>query len=520
MEKAFFLSNSNGEALYIQLYRAITREIHHGNLRADEKMPSVRMLSKSMNLSKTTVESAYSQLIAEGYMYSKPQVGYFVKYIEDRDNANYRLMFQQQQHQHYQHHYQQQYNQQQYEQEQQHQLRQSLQNSQVSNFDLGGISKHESMKQVNEQVIDFVSEYVEHDNFDMKLWKRSINHVIHLDEYKLFSSAEAFGEKELKEAISVYFARTRGIHALPHQILIGAGTSSLLQELAHVFSVLGYTKFAIENPGYNAAKNIFAQDKFDMQPITLKDHVLDIESVRSKGKTIIFTSPSYQFPYGEIMPIKTRFELIDYAQISDSYIIEDDFNNELRYIGKPVTSLQGMDEYGRVIYLGAFSTILLPSIKISFVVLPEVINKVYNKIFKDKIQGTSKLEQLALANMIQSGDFSRHIRKLRKNYRHKYQYLKQLCHKHLQAYCHIILPDAGLMVILELKKAIPKDLFSTLCQQRALKIACINDFMIEEKNQQSSGIATIQTLVLNYRGINESDLEIGILKVKELICQH
>lgn len=481
MERTFFLS-LNEEPLYVQLYKSIRKEIWEGRLKADEKLPSIRDLSKSMNISKTTIENAYAQLVAEGYIYTKPKSGYFImpqnEFTKTRADEN-KFDFL------------------------------------TSGREVDAMIPEFEDKKV-QQIADFVSEYVDPSNFDMKLWKRSINTVIQNEEYKLFSSAHPFGETELKQEICRYFTRTRGINALPEQIVINSGTSSLLFELTHLFRELKYQYFAIEDPGYNVAKDVFKAGGFEVRPIRLKQNILDMDSLKSYGQCVIFTSPSYQFPFGEIMPSQTRFDLIHHAKATDSYIIEDDYNNELRYVGRPVTSLQGMDTYGRVIYMGSFSTILLPSIKISFMVLPEALKKVYNYVFKDKIQSASKLEQLALATMIQNGDFSKHIRKLRKNYRQKYEHLKTVCNTYLTKDCQVELPTAGLMAILHLNKQITASEFNQSCKNLDLKVGRIQDFLLHE----GSDVMDVEILVLNYRGIKASELEEGIRRVKDLICQH
>lgn len=482
MEKVFFMEVTK-EPLYVQLYTAIVDEIRSGTLKVEDRLPSVRDLSKTMNLSKTTVENAYNQLVAEGYIYSKPQVGYFVIQVS---KVPYKF-----------------------------ELIDTVDElPTTSEYDKTPFAEKKGVSD-SASTFDFVSEYVEPSNFDMSLWKRNINYILSHEDATLFSAASPFGEALLREEICDYFTRTRGIKALPHQIIISSGTSSLLRELAHVFKVSGYNTFGIENPGYNVAKEVFSQADYLVKPISLKNKVLDMKSVCTLGTSVIFTSPSYQFPYGEIMPVQTRYDLLDYATTTKSYIIEDDYNNELRYIGRPVTALQGMDSYGRVIYLGSFSTILLPSIKISFMVLPVTLVKVYNKIFKDKIQGASKLEQLALAQMIKTGDFSRHIRKLRKNYRVKHHLLLELCVKHLETYCYIDLPPAGLMAILVLKRKVSIEELKVHSKKIGLGISIIQDFMVKNSEQ----VDYTQTLVLNYRGIRATDLEQGLIRVKELLCQ-
>ncbi len=469
MEKVFFVEKNTQDPLYIQLYNSIIKEIKSGHLSGDEKMPSIRQLSNNMGISRTTIENTYAQLVSEGYLYSLPQKGYYVT-----------------------------------------SMKLSAFSDQIDSDDDTEIQKY---LEENEAQYDFTGEYVEYDNFDMTLWKKNINRALNDDALELYHMGQPFGELLLKKQICEYFQRVRGIKARDSQIIIGSGMQGLLGPLSRLFYNRGYQTLAIENPGFNIAKDVFTQANYSIVPIGLKNNVLDISQLKKQKNQVCFTSPSYQFPYGSIMPMNTRIELLEWANDSDSYIIEDDYNNELRYIGKPIRSLQGMDRHERVIYMGSFSTLLLPSIRISFMVLPKPLLTAYIKENYRGTQSASKLEQLALANMLKNDDFGRHIRRLRKNYRNKYFLLKKLLHKHLEEYASIEIDPAGVTCVLNVKQPFNKQLFYSLQRKYHVRCCLLSEFMIGQEQTYE------QFIVLNYRGIETSKVEEGIIRIKEVICR-
>lgn len=478
MEKVFFLEH-NDKSLYIRLYDAIVKEIEGGIIEKGFRMPSVRQLSKTMNLSRNTVESAYAQLMAEGYVYSIPKKGCYVMELDKEHLASLRKK-----------------------------------GKKMEYPDKSRSSSHVEAAENKIYRYDFVSEYVEVDNFNMSLWKKSVQSAITDHELELYRYADPFGEKLLKEAIADFFTRTRGIHAEAEQVIIGSGSSMLLGTLASFFKERGYERFYIDDPGFNDARKVFIENDYDVRGIKTEKMILNTKELRRQERGILFASPSYQFPYGEILPVRKRLEVLKWAKETDSYIIEDDYNNELRYEGKPVPSLQGLTKDERVIYLGSFSTLLIPSIRISFLVLPLTFVEKYQKDYNHKVQTASKLEQLALADLIKSGGLAKHIRKLKTSYKQKNTKLRQLFAEHLSDISSWHVPNAGVSCILHLNQPVSIQALESLSYERNVNIKGIYAFMSENR-----GKTLEKNLVLNYRGIKERDLESGIKEIKELICR-
>lgn len=468
MERLFFINNQLNEPLYMSLYHTVKEEIRKGRLKPDERLPSIRQLAKDMNLSRTTVENAFSQLLSEGYIYSKPQVGYYVMPLE-------------------------------------HMQPQHVIPKEPSQEIEGIESQH---------AYDFVKEQATFESFDMNLWRRSITKAMSLYEHRLFSASHPLGEKELREQICDYFSRVRGVQAEPAQIIVGAGSATLMRILARLFQSdgLGYKYLLVENPGFNQVKWIFHQSDYSVKPIDLREGVLDASQLPSLSG-VLYTSPSYQFPFGATMPIKTRLAILEWAISTRSYIIEDDYNNELQYMGKPVPSLQGIDGYERVIYMGSFSTLLLPSIRISFMVVPKSLLTSLIALNRDRTQTASKLEQLALATMIESGDLAKHVRRIRKDYRKKNRYLEELLEAYIAPITSYRLPPAGLNVIIDLPKPVAKRSVMDAFQKAHIGVALMS-------NYEWGNVAETETsIVLNYRGISYSELKQGLLIIKEILCR-
>jgi len=467
MEKVFFIDQLQGPK-YMQLYEAIAIEIKNGRLRANEKMPSVRQLSKAMLLSGTTVENAYGQLVAEGFLYSKPKSGYYVTEIGEFGFPKDRQ---------------------------------------------GQIKEHSIEEEKQKCTYDFVSEYADPVNFYIGVWKKNINTVFSQYENSLYEYAKPFGEEMLKNEVANYFSRVRGIKAEPSQIIIGGGTQFLLRSFSLLLKGMGYNVFSIDNPGFPLAKKVFLESGFIVNGIPLKNKVINPEFLSDQSQ-ILFTSPSYQFPYGEIMPVKTRNFLIQWANRTNSYIIEDDYNNELRYVGKPVKTLQGMDHYNRTVYIGSFSTLLIPSIRISFMVLPPFIADQYKKSFKQSVQSASKLEQLALGQMIKSGDLSKHIRKIRIEYSKKQIKLTNLWKSIVGDLASLYVPQSGLTAVVTLKSPVLREKLKSEMVKLDLNVALMSEYLVEDKEKELE-----KKLVLNYRGISNTYLKKGIDQIKELICR-
>lgn len=341
------------KALYLQVYDYYKSLIIEGKLEKGAKLPSVRRCSVQLNVSRTTVENAYFQLAADGYIFSKAQSGYYVTDIAYSPKKN-------------------------------------------------GFNKTDAPEQ-KEILYDFASLKADKESFDFDLWRRYIKSALRQDE-RLLSYGEVQGEYELREVIAKYITENRNVVCTPDDIVIGAGVQSLLHILCGIIS---------------DKKTVLFADKTFVQGISIfQDHKFTVSS-DEKRADVLYLSPSHMNSWGDVMPTEKRLEIIKEAEKNSTLIIEDDYDSEFGYLLRPTPSLQGLDGGKNVVYIGTFSKLLLPSIRISFMILPEKLKESYLARSYMYSQTVSTTDQIALCQFIRDGHLSRRIKKVRKLYAQK-----------------------------------------------------------------------------------------------------
>lgn len=405
------LNHHSNTPLYVQLYETIKKEILKGNISASEKLPSIRELSKTLSLSKTTIEAAYDQLLVEGYIYSKPQSGYYINLISSMNPS----------------------------------LSKGISTIEPNDF-----------SPVNNE------KYTDASSFDFVKWKKCSNKVLTEYTEALLLEALPQGEAFLRNEISKYVYQSRGVKCTPEQIIIGAGTQQNMHLLCNIIEGIGMDHVAFEDPGYYSARKIFLDRGFLISPISIDENGMKVKELINSPCSVAYVSPSHQFPLGSIMPIGRRYELLEWASQENRLIIEDDYDSELRYYGRPIPSLQGLDEKERVIYLGSFSSTLLPSIKISYIILPNELLENYKSVMHYYNQACSKIEQLTLALYMKEGFYQKHIKKLRKLYSTKAQIFKECMQKEMGNICKILNHPSGMHMLIEVHTEKTVD---TLCKE-------------------------------------------------------
>ncbi len=355
--------------IYLQLYDYIKSDILTGNMKYGERLPSLRQLAASLGISITTVSQGYNQLAVEGYIEPRPHSGYYIKDIGNIPSAAY--------------------------------------------GETG--SAHEVPVSLPGNHIYDVS------CFDFNKWKKCSNRVFTEHPHLLMFEGDPQGEASLRYEISKYVFNARGVVCSPEQIVIGAGTQQITIQLTRILNEMGISHAAMEEPGYMPVRNIFRDNGFVITPVPVKSDGIYIEKLPDNIRSVAYVSPSNQFPTGAVMPIGRRRELLEWAYKNNSIIVEDDYDSELRYFGRPVPAMQGIDGGSCVVYLGSFSSTLFPSIKISYMILPEKMADIFRKIKSNYTQTCSKAEQLTLALFMKNGMYQTNIKKLRNLYSHKLQ---------------------------------------------------------------------------------------------------
>lgn len=353
--------------MYRQIYLSVRNSIENGSLKKDTKLASIRKLSEALNVSKTTVTSAYDQLCVEGYIYNKPQSGYYVAaQFEKKPKA------------------------------QENEKKSDKAKPGYAYYDFSG-------KSIDEKIINLTE------------WKKNIKDVINSN-YLLTSYGEAQGETVLREALQKYALGVRSVNTSAEKIIIGAGAQPLLYLLC---SLLG------QNKRVALSRNSFVQSEFVFRSLGYEIFYFEsdkagasVASLERIKPDIILINPNFSGTDGSNMPVTRRLEIIEWVKSNGAVIIEDDYNGELRYSTHPIPCVQNCDAESTV-YLGSFSKVLLPSVRISYMVLPDKLIKKYKSISRFTNQTASKTEQLALARYINTGKIDVHLRKARRIYLEK-----------------------------------------------------------------------------------------------------
>lgn len=446
----FQLNKNGSEPLYEQLYTAIKKSIIERNIATNDKLPSKRKLADFLNISQTTVELAYGQLLAEGYVLSKPRVGYFVEDIASLAYVE----------------------------------RQSVQKT-VAATTLS-IS------------LDFNPGQIDTQSFPFSTWRKYMKDSIDEENEKLLLIGNAQGEYSLRQEIATYLYQSRGVRCRPEQIVIGSGTEQLLPMIVQL---LGENQnYAVENPGYTMTHHIFKQHNQKSTPIDVDHEGINIQQLEKSSATIAYVTPSHQFPTGAILSAARRVQLLNWAyKKPNRYIIEDDYDSEFRYSGKPIPALQGIDHEGRVIYLSTFSKSLMPSLRIAYFVLPEALLNTYNQMDNYYTCTVPRIDQHMLSRFMKDGHFSKHLNRMRKIYRRKLEKLTAALKKY-SPYVSISGEQAGMHIMVEINHRKSAKELSELALQNGIKIAPISYYSITNieayKNQ----------LLLGFGGIPEQNI--------------
>lgn len=399
-ELTILLEENGKEPLYEQIYRHIREEIRQGKIKAGKKLPSTRLLAEHLGVSRSTTQLAYDQLIAEGYLTAVPCKGYFASGVESL-----------------------------YE---------------IRAEERKAVSLQETVDTCR---YDFSARGIDADGFPASRWKKLAREVLSEVDGDLFMHGDSQGEQGLREAIRDYVYSARGVNCRTEQILVGAGSEYLLMLLDQIIG--GKAVIAMENPTYMQAYRVFCGLGHHVIPVSMDEQGIDMGELKRSGASIAYVMPAHQFPTGKIMPQKRRMELIAWAAAEkDRYIIEDDYDSEFRYRGKPIPSLQGYDHGERVIYLGTFSRSIAPGIRVSFLILPEPLLERYNEKCSFYATTVSRIDQEILARFIRGGYYERHLNRMKGVYRAKHDLLLELL-RPFQGRFRVRGEHAGIHLLLE-----------------------------------------------------------------------
>jgi len=460
------IDRASGTPLFRQIYESFRQRILHGELHEGEKLPSTRELASSLQVSRTVIVEAYEQLLAEGYIEGRHGSGTFVAegtHLLHAVPAG------------------------------------SLSVSPVSP------QSREDTPVPERDLIDFRHGVPALDLFPRKLWGELAKRIC------VDTSAEAFGygrpegRHELRSVLARYLRRSRGVVCEPEQLLVTTGATQAISLIAKLL-LTGKSDVLIEDPLTYEIHTMFSLPGAKLHPIPVDESGMMTEllpvGIRPK---FIYVTPSHQFPIGGVLPIQRRVQLIQYAARTGSYIVEDDYDSEFRYESAPVSSLQGLDPE-RVVYIGTFSKILSPALRMGYIILPPSLVQSARSLKWLTDLHTPSLEQLVLAEFIEEGHLDRHIAKMKKLYRKRRDFLiRQLRHAFGEA-VNILGHSTGIHLVAEFAGiSFTPELLSVI-EQYDVKVYPVTVHAFRKEVQK-------QRIIIGYGNLSEEKIGEGIRRL-------
>jgi GntR family transcriptional regulator/MocR family aminotransferase len=405
MTLTYFLDKETDTPIYKQLYESLRKDILSGKLKTGAKLPSIRHFAQTLNVSVITVQNAYHQLEAEGYITSRDRSGYYVENL-----AGLTLLERQ---------------------------------------DAKIIHAPHHDQASEDQIIDFSPSNIDNAQFPLSIWRKCVNETLLNHETRFNHHGAKLGELPLRAAVADYVTKSRILDCTEEQVVIFEGIEHSMNILSLLFKQMGKTAI-MEQPSYKVIEDIFSLHQLPIQRVPSPKGVLSLEDLQEQKNGVLYLTPSHQYPYGSFLSIQERIKIINWAQNSESYVIEDDYDGEFRYDIDPVPSLQGLSK-NHVIYIGTFSKTLSPAIRVSYAILPPELMKRYQEVCSMFPSPVSVHLQLAMAKFMEDGHYERHIRRMRKYYKEKQDFLIATIQEVMGDHAALHGTTAGLHLVLELK---------------------------------------------------------------------
>ncbi|WP_153731540.1 MocR-like transcriptional regulator GabR [Sporosarcina obsidiansis] len=463
------LNTEEQDYIYQQIYKDIKEKILEGQLSSHEKLPSKRKLADQLNVSVNSVTNAYEQLLAEGYIYSLERRGYYVEHItqfivkDDRRKTK-----------------------------------------------LPSALKEENVDKAGWLSLSHMTSDIS--LFPFKEWIKCQEKAITNQKIELTEITHPQGPYLVRQTIAKLIALSRGVICEPEQIVIGAGTQSLLRNLMSIQSPS--TVVAIENPGYSRFYTMLKKLDLEVLPIELDEEGIDSMQIENSNASFVFVTPSHQFPTGKIMSISRRIELLNWSIKSNNrYIIEDDYDSEFKYETDNIPSLQSLDRNQRVIYTGSFSKTMLPGFRISYMVLPPEVLKDYRLHFSDFIQDSNTLGLYSLHYFIESGEYAKHLRRMNHHYEMKRKLLIKQLRLQFGDSLHIEDIPAGLHFLAYFETTKSYSEIEERAIKEKLEIYSMKRFMLKEKKMEKNRI----DLVIGFANINAENITEAVERLYTVI---
>lgn len=445
------------EPLYLKLYHQLRAEIEAGRLTAGMRLPSIRQMTQESSVSRTTVETAYEHLCADGMVTCVPQSGYYVNDIPHRQPIK---------------------------------------------------SLAVPVQSVHACEFDFTGHRMDPALFDFDIW-RKLSRSVMMDSAPFLGYGENQGEQVLREQIAKYLSAGRGVYTTAQHVVISAGIQSLLSVLCEMFDKT-QQRIAFENPGFRKGWRIFTDHGYDTVSIPSSAHGIDLQKLEQSRANMLYISPSHSFSSGTSLTHSKRKQLLAWAERHNAVVLEDDYDGELRYTGKPLATLSAMDSAETVIYLGTFSKLLPPSIRISYAVLPPRFLSAYQRIAGRYNQTSSTMEQLTMARFMEEGRLEKQIRRLRRIYAHKNACIMQAFEEHFGSRVSVHPNDTGLHVVVSVAGRGDAETMCTLARTVGVDITPMTSYQLAGGQDEKADF------YLSSAGIAKEEIEPAVARLRSV----
>jgi GntR family transcriptional regulator / MocR family aminotransferase len=485
MDIVIKLDNGLSLPLHKQLYDELRQAILEGRLLPGRRIPSTREMAKSLGVSRSTVTQSYEQLLSEGYLETVIGSGTYVcKQLPD-DLLNSQAV----------------------------KITDKITYSTIKLSQYGKILVNtENVPRIHEKKLEISFRYGRpaFNEFPIKLWRSLLSRYCCASLDWLDYSVEPLGYKPLREAIASYISRVRAVNCEPEQILITNGTQQALDLIMRLLIEPGEV-IALEEPGYLSARLIFQTSGAKLLPVAVDESGLIVSKLSYANKNIrlVYVTPSHQFPTGATLSLPRRLELLAWAAQNGALIIEDDYDSEYRYGDRPIPALQGLDKSDSVLYIGTFSKVLFPSLRIGYLVLPKSLVAIFTRAKWLNDRHLPLLEQQVLADFIVEGHLERHIRKMRSLYDCRRQVLVQALKFHFGEKAVILGEKAGLHIMVKLKIHLDDDEIIQRAAKVGVGMLSASQHYLDSPNSGE--------FIFGYGELNEQQLVEGICRLREIL---
>jgi GntR family transcriptional regulator/MocR family aminotransferase len=438
-----------------RLYEAARAAILRQQLVAGSKLPSTRSVASELGIARNTVIAAFKQLAAEGYVSTTPGSGTFISTTLP-ENPFSALT----------------------QNEEAYAGELMAPNDAASNLSRRGTQLTTYAAGARFEIQPFAPGDPDFSIFPLKLWQRIQNRVWRDARPELLDYGQAGGYLPLRSAIAEYLRASRSVNVSIEQVMITSGTHQSLDLCAQMLADVGDTAW-VEDPCYWAARRVFESCDLQLHPVAVDaDGIAPNENDLATQPRLIYVTPSHQYPTGVVMTLARRRKLLDIAASKRAWILEDDYDSEFRYTGRPLASLQGLDTYGRVVYMGTFSKILYPGIKVGYLVVPPALIEPFKTALYDLQRPGQMMVQAALADFIALGHFATHIRKIRQAYGAKRELLRKTLVAQMGGDVTISGEESGLHLVVELPDHVDDEALARLAAESGIAVKALSNYYL------------------------------------------